>query len=236
MITHNKIILALDTNDLNKALSIIKILDENIIFKLGMEFFYSFGYEGIKEIKSIKPKVKIFLDLKLHDIPNTVSKAITPLVKNIMPYMVTIHATGGTNMMKEAVNTINKFPKKTRPLILGVTVLTSLESKSLGELGWVKDVNQNVINYALLCKKAGLDGVVCSALEIEMVRKVCGNNFIIVTPGIRLENISNDDQARVVTPKDAFVKGADYIVIGRPIVNSLNPREELSKVIQSSIK
>ena len=236
MITHNKIILALDTNDLNKALSIIKILDENIIFKLGMEFFYSFGYEGIKEIKSIKPKVKIFLDLKLHDIPNTVSKAITPLVKNVMPHMLTIHATGGTNMMKEAVNTINKFPKKTRPLILGVTVLTSLNSKSLGELGWMKDVNQNVINYALLCKKAGLDGVVCSALEIEMVRKVCGNNFIIVTPGIRLENVSNDDQARVVTPKDAFVKGADYIVIGRPIVNSLNPKEELSKVIQSSIK
>ena len=236
MITHNKIILALDTNDLNKALSIIKILDENIIFKLGMEFFYSFGYEGIKEIKSIKPKVKIFLDLKLHDIPNTVSKAITPLVKNIMTYMVTIHATGGTNMMKEAVNTINKLPKKMRPLILGVTVLTSLDSKSLGELGWMKDVNQNVINYSLLCKKAGRDGVVCSALEIEMVRKVCGNNFIIVTPGIRLENISNDDQARVVTPKDAFVKGADYIVIGRPIVNSLNPKEELSKVIQSSIK
>ena len=100
----------------------------------------------------------------------------------------------------------------------------------------MKDVKQNVINYALLCKKAGLDGVVCSALEIEIVRKACGNNFFIVTPGIRLENVSNDDQARVVTPKDAFVKGADYIVIGRPIINSLNPKEELSKVIQSSIK
>ena len=235
MIKHDKIILALDTNDLNKALSIIKILDENIIFKLGMEFFYSFGYEGIKKIKSVKPKVKIFLDLKLHDIPNTVCKAIIPLVKNIMPYMVTIHATGGTNMMKEVVDTINKFPKKKRPLLLGVTVLTSLDSKSLVELGWMKDVNRNVTNYALLSKKAGLDGVVCSALEIEIVRKACGNNFIIVTPGIRLENTSNDDQARVVSPRAAFGKGSDYIVIGRPIINSLNPKEELSKIIQSLI-
>ena len=114
---------------------------------------------------------------------------------------------------------------------MGVTVLTSLDSKSLGELGWMKDINKNVINYALLCKKAGLDGVVCSALEIEIVRKACGNNFIIVTPGIRLEK-NNDDQARVVTPKDAFSKGADYIVIGRPIINSLNPKEEYLNILK----
>lgn len=235
MIKNEKIILALDTDDLNKAISLIKILDTNIIFKLGMEFFYSFGYEGIKKIKVVKPKAKIFLDLKLHDIPNTVCKAIIPLVKNIMPYMVTIHSTGGIKMMKEVVNTIHKFPKKNRPFLLGVTVLTSLDSKSLAELGWMTDVSQNVRNYALLCKKAGLDGVVCSALEIEIVREACGNNFTIVTPGIRLDNTSDDDQARVVTPKVAFSKGSDYIVIGRPIINSLNPKEELSKIIQSSI-
>ena len=231
MIKQNKIILALDTDDLNKALSVVKSIDANIIFKLGMEFFYSFGYEGIEKVKNIRPNIKIFLDLKLHDIPNTVCKAVIPLVQKIKPYMMTLHATGGGVMMQKVVNTLAEISKNERPLLLGVTVLTSLDSKSLIELGWSADVNQNVIQYALLCKKSGLDGIICSALEIEKVRQVCGDKFRIVTPGIRVKNNNKDDQARVVTPEDAFNKGTDYIVIGRPIMNSTDPKTELSKIL-----
>ena len=231
MIKQNKIILALDTDDLNKALSVVKAIDANIIFKLGMEFFYSFGYDGIEKVKNIRPNIKIFLDLKLHDIPNTVCKAVIPLVQKIKPYMMTLHATGGGVMMQKVVNTLAEISKNERPLLLGVTVLTSLDSKSLIELVWSDDVNQNVIQYALLCKKSGLDGIICSALEIEKVRQVCGDKFTIVTPGIRVKNNNKDDQARVVTPEDAFNKGTDYIVIGRPIMNSTDPKTELSKIL-----
>ena len=231
MIKQDKIILALDTNNLNKALSVVSSIDANIIFKLGMEFFYSFGYEGIEKVKNIRPNIKIFLDLKLHDIPNTVCKAVMPLVEKIKPHMMTLHATGGGVMMQKVVKTLGGIPKNERPLLLGVTVLTSLDSKSLIELGWEPDVNQNVIQYALLCKKSGLDGIICSALEIEKVREVCGDEFIIVTPGIRVKSNNKDDQARVVTPEDAFSKGTDYIVIGRPIMNSLDPKKELSKIL-----
>ena len=234
MINPNKVILAMDTNNLNKAIDIIKNIDSNIIFKIGMEFFYSFGFEGIEKVKNIRPRSKIFLDLKLHDIPNTVSKAIMPLIEKVNPYMMTLHATGGSVMMKKVVTTVKEIPKNERPLLLGVTVLTSLDSKSLLELGWLEDVNKNVIKYALLCKEAGLDGIICSTLEIEKVRKVCGDKFIIVTPGIRLKTNSNDDQARVVTPLDAFNKGSNYIVIGRPIMNSIDPKKELSKILNSS--
>lgn len=231
MIKEHKVILALDTNNFNKALSIVSSIDANIIFKLGMEFFFSFGHEGIEKIKSIRPNIKIFLDLKLHDIPNTVCKAIIPLVEKIRPYMMTLHTTGGTIMMQNVVKTLRKMPVNERPLLLGVTVLTSLDSKSLIELGWSSDVNQNVVRYALLCKRAGFDGVICSALEIEKVRKACGNKFIIVTPGIRINKSNNDDQARVVTPEEAFNKGTDYIVIGRPIMNSVNPEKKISKIL-----
>ena len=230
MFKKNKIILALDTSDLNKALEIVKDIDESVIFKLGMEFFYSFGFEGVEKLKSISPNMKIFLDLKFHDIPNTVRKSIIPLIKRVRPFMITLHTTGGLNMMCEVVKSVKEFPKIKRPLLLGVTVLTSLNSKALRELGWPENVNQNVIKYALLAKKAGLNGIVCSALEIEIVRKACGKNFTIVTPGIRFNNNKNEDQARVVTPEEAFKKGTDYIVIGRPIMNASNPKKELSRI------
>ncbi|MDC3023997.1 orotidine-5'-phosphate decarboxylase [Alphaproteobacteria bacterium] len=233
MIKQNKIIIALDTNNLHKAISVAAVINENIILKIGMEFFYTFGYEGINKIKNLKKNIKIFLDLKLHDIPNTVSKAIVPLIENINPYMLTLHATGGKEMLNQVVQVVRKKPKKIRPILLGVTVLTSLDSKSLQQLGWNPDINDNVINYALMCKNAGLDGVICSALEIECVRKACGEKFLIVTPGIRLEKKSKNDQARVLTPKAAFEKGTNYIVLGRPIMNSKNPEKEILTILNS---
>jgi orotidine-5'-phosphate decarboxylase len=234
MINSNKIIVALDTNNLEKAISIATEIDSDIIFKVGMEFFFSFGYEGIEKIKNIRKNVKIFLDLKLHDIPNTVSKGIIPLIDRINPYMMTLHATGGEKMLQEVVKVVKEKSIKDKPLLLGVTVLTSLDSKSLVQLGWESNVKRNVINYALLCKKAGLNGVVCSAHEIEDVRKACGANFLIVTPGIRFKGKSKDDQARVLTAKEAFSKGTDYIVIGRPVMSSRSPKQEILNILQSN--
>tara|TARA_S200000501_G_scaffold222685_1_gene208863 strand:+ start:66 stop:773 length:708 start_codon:yes stop_codon:yes gene_type:complete len=232
MIKQNKIILALDTNNLKKAITLVTTIEEDIIFKIGMEFFFSFGYEGILKIKTIRPNIKIFLDLKLHDIPNTVSNSIIPLIQRIKPFMVTLHATGGTEMMKGVVKSVRgNFIKKERPLLLGVTILTSLDSYALTELGWAKDVQKNVIRYALLCKNCGLDGIVCSALEIENVRKACGSNFSIITPGIRLNKNIKNDQKRVMTPLEAFQRGSDFIVIGRPVMNSKHPSEEIKKIL-----
>ncbi len=233
MTKKNKVIIALDTNNLDKAIAVARVMDKDIVLKVGMEFFYSFGYSGIEKLKKIRENVKIFLDLKLHDIPNTVCKAIVPLIENIKPYMLTLHATGGEQMLKEVVKVVSKRPKKTRPILLGVTVLTSLDSKSLVNLGWKANVKNNVVNYALICKRAGLDGVICSALEIEKVRKACGEKFLIVTPGIRLKKNRKNDQARVLTPRAAFNKGSDFIVIGRPIMNSKSPKEEISNILDS---
>ena len=234
MIKENKIIIALDTNNLEKAINVVSNINSNIIVKIGMEFFYAFGYSGIEKIKNIRKNLKIFLDLKLHDIPNTVSKAIIPLIENVNPYMLTLHATGGEQMLKNAVATVSEKTKKMRPILLGVTVLTSLDSKSIKQLGWKSDVKKNVINYALMCKQAGLGGVVCSAHEIESVRKACGKKFLIVTPGIRLEKNVKNDQARVLTPNAAFDKGTDYIVVGRPIMNSKNPKEEIFNLLKKN--
>ena len=234
MIKENKIIIALDTNNLEKAINVVSNINSNIIVKIGMEFFYAFGYSGIEKIKNIRKNLKIFLDLKLHDIPNTVSKAIIPLIENVNPYMLTLHATGGEQMLKNAVATVSEKSKKIRPILLGVTVLTSLDSKSIKQLGWKSDVKKNVINYALICKQAGLGGVVCSAHEIESVRKACGKKFLIVTPGIRLEKNVKNDQARVLTPNAAFDKGTDYIVVGRPIMNSKSPKEEIFNLLKKN--
>ena len=234
MIKENKIIIALDTNNLEKAINVVSNINSNIIVKIGMEFFYAFGYSGIEKIKNIRKNLKIFLDLKLHDIPNTVSKAIIPLIENVNPYMLTLHATGGEQMLKNAVATVSEKTKKMRPILLGVTVLTSLDSKSIKQLGWISDVKKNVINYAVMCKQAGLGGVVCSAHEIESVRKACGKKFLIVTPGIRLEKNVKNDQARVLTPNAAFDKGTDYIVVGRPIMNSKSPKEEIFNLLKKN--
>ena len=228
-----KIIVALDSNNFSEIEKLVKSLKKDVYaFKIGYQFFFNFGLIGYKKIFSICPK--IFLDLKLHDIPNTVCRGIIPLIDRINPYMMTLHATGGEKMLQEVVKVVKEKSIKDKPLLLGVTVLTSLDLKSLVQLGWEANVKRNVINYALLCKKAGLNGVVCSAHEIEDVRKACGRSFLIVTPGIRSKEKSKDDQARVLTAKEAFSKGTDYIVIGRPVINSRRPKQEILNIIQSN--
>ena len=235
MKNENRIIVALDINDICKVKTIVKNIKYDVIYKIGMEFFYTLGMSGVDELKRIKPNIKIFLDLKLHDIPNTVSKAIEPLIMNIKPYMLTLHVSGGYNMLNAAVKVTNEVCKKkklNKPILLGVTILTSLKKDDLIKIDWNKDIKQVVVKLSILAKKARLDGVVCSAKEIKSVRE----NFYnckIVTPGIRFKKDNKQDQERVMSPREAINAGADYIVIGRSLLNANNPNILIEKILNS---
>ncbi|WP_168464060.1 orotidine-5'-phosphate decarboxylase [Wolbachia endosymbiont of Ctenocephalides felis wCfeT] len=212
----NPIICALDTQDLNEAISLADSLRDKVgMVKLGLEFFTAHGIPGVQEIA--KRNVPIFLDLKLHDIPNTVAKAIE-VVKNLNVEMLTLHISGGAKMLEKALSVV----QGTKIKLVGVTVLTSMSNEDLNELGIEKETKSQAVLLAKLAKKIGLYGVVCSALEIQEVRKECGQDFKIITPGIRIDTC-HDDQKRTAAPEEAVELGADYIVIGRPITKSDNP-------------
>ena len=220
----NKVIVALDSNNIRKTISLVSILKNEVFaFKLGYEFFYNYGVEGYKKIYKISPK--IFLDLKLHDIPNTVQNGMIAINK-MKPLLTTIHISGGEYMMNAS------FIKRKFTKILGVTVLTSIDNKQVRKLYNEKNVENVVKKFAKLAKKNKLDGIVCSPKEIKIVRKIVGKNFLIVTPGIRLNNfeIKRDDQKRVTSPKKALELGADLIVIGRPITEAKKPLDEIRKI------
>ena len=235
-INSKKIICALDFDDFSRAENFIKAIDYDIIYKVGMEFFYRFGIDGIRKITNIKKNIKLFLDLKLHDIPNTVERAIFPLVTNVRPYMLTLHVAGGKKMLQNSVLAATEASKKgnvQKPLLLGVTVLTSLNNKDLKEMGHTISITQSVENYSNIAKKAKLDGIVCSPLEVKLVKNMHGNSLKVITPGIRLENSSNDDQSRFLSPKEAFNMGSDYIVMGRPLIKSSDPNNIIKKIINN---
>ena len=223
-----KIIVALDSNNLNKTIKLVKILKKDVYaFKIGYQFFYNFGLDGYKKIYSICPK--IFLDLKLHDIPNTVEKGLEALVK-MKPLFTTIHISGGDDMM------ISSRTNKKNTKILGVSILTSLDSDQTKKYYNQKNIIKLVKKFTLAAKKNQLDGVVCSPKEIEYIRKEVGKNFIIVTPGIRINSkIKSDDQKRVQSPKKAIELGADYLVIGRPITKSNYPLKVLKEINKTLI-
>ena len=218
-----KIIVALDSNNFSEIEKLVKSLKKEVYaFKIGYQFFFNFGLIGYKKIYSICPK--IFLDLKLHDIPNTVKNGLEALNK-IKPILTTIHISGGDEMMKSSVKD-KRFTK-----ILGVSILTSIDSKQTKKFYNQKNVSILVKKFAKFAKKNGLDGVVCSPKEIKVIRKATGKNFIIVTPGIRLKNkIESDDQKRIETPEKAIEMGANYLVIGRPITKSKNPLKTLKEI------
>ena len=226
---NKKIIVALDLDNLNKAIKIVKELNKEVYaFKIGHEFFYNFGIEGYKKIYKICPK--IFLDLKLHDIPNTVAKGLKAILR-LKPLFTTIHISGGDDMQKIS---ILKNNKKTN--ILGVTILTSLDKSQTLKYYKEKNVNILVKKFANYAKKNKLSGLVCSPLEINIVRKEVGKKMILVVPGIRTEKNSfnkKDDQKRTLTPKEAINLGADFLVIGRPIIEANNPLETIKKINHS---
>ena len=223
-----KIIVALDSKNFNRTINLVKILKKDVFaFKIGYEFFFNFGLEGCKKVYSICPK--IFLDLKLHDIPNTVEKGLEALIK-MKPFFTTIHISGGDDMM------ISSITNKKNTKILGVSILTSLDSNQTKKYYGQKNISTLVKKFAEAAKKNKLDGVVCSPQEIKHVRKIVGNNFIIVTPGIRIsDELKSDDQKRVETPEKALNLGANYLVIGRPITKSRDPLKTLKEINKSLI-
>ena len=223
---NKKIIVALDVSNINKALILVKKLKKEVYaFKIGHEFFYNFGIEAYKKIYNICPR--IFLDLKLHDIPSTVQKGLKAILK-LKPIFTTIHISGGDDMQKISVSKNNKITT-----ILGVTVLTSLDKKQTQKYYKEKNVNILVKRFANYAKKNNLSGLVCSPLEINIVRKEVGKKMILVVPGIRPEKKKfdkKDDQKRTLTPKEAIDLGANFLVIGRPIIESKNPLETIKEI------
>jgi len=227
---NKRIIVAIDSNNFKKSINLVsKLKNEVYAFKIGYEFFLNFGIEGYNKIKKICPK--IFLDLKLHDIPNTVKNGIKAIEK-LKPILTTIHISGGDEMQKASLINKNKKVK-----ILGVSILTSMNNNQTKKYYGEKNINKLVKKYVKYAKENKLDGIVCSPLEIKNVREIYGKKVLIVVPGIRPENYSkkNDDQSRFVTPKKAIKLGADLLVIGRPITNSDDPLNTL-KTINRSLK
>tara|TARA_Y100001970_G_C14180765_1_gene829717 strand:+ start:672 stop:1355 length:684 start_codon:yes stop_codon:yes gene_type:complete len=224
-----KIIVALDSSNMNKTIKLVKSLNnEAYAFKIGYEFFFNFGIHGYNKIKKITPN--IFLDLKLHDIPNTVGKGIKA-ISNLSPLLTTIHISGGDEMMKYSL--LNK--KNTK--ILGVSILTSLNSLQTRKYYNDKSIRKLVRKFVKYANIQGLDGIVCSPKEIKYIREEVSNNFLIVTPGIRLLNskIGKDDQKRVLSPSKAIKMGANLLVIGRPITEAKNPLLTLKNINKSLI-
>ncbi|MBL7197295.1 MAG: orotidine-5'-phosphate decarboxylase [Candidatus Omnitrophica bacterium] len=211
----DKLIVALDVDDYKKAKQLVKLLYPVVkIFKVGSQLFTACGPEIVKMIQ--KKGAKVFLDLKFHDIPNTVKRAVEAAAR-LKVNMLTVHLAGGREMLEAAVS-ISKRPK-----IVGVTVLTSKSKVNLRD---------RVLDLAKLAKDVGLDGVVCSAHEATAVRQKFGRNFLIVTPGIRPKGSSFGDQKRVVTPKQAIKNGADFIVVGRPIIKARNPKKAALEILK----
>ncbi|MBQ8426968.1 MAG: orotidine-5'-phosphate decarboxylase [Clostridia bacterium] len=224
------VIIACDFNGKEQLFSFLdKFNNEKLYLKVGMELFYAGGNEIVKEIK--KRGHKIFLDLKLHDIPNTVKKAMAVL-SALDVDMVNLHAGGGSVMMKYALEGLTRADG-TRPLLIAVTQLTSTNQELMtSELLIDKPLDEVVMSYALNTKNAGLDGVVCSPLEAGKVHDVCGKSFLTITPGIRLAGDSVGDQKRVTTPKMARELGSDYIVVGRSITGAEDPVKAYRKCVE----
>ena len=220
----NKVIVALDTSNIKKVKEIVqKLKSEVYAFKIGYEFFLNHGIKGYNIVRKICPR--IFLDLKLHDIPNTTKKGIEAINK-LKPLLTTIHISGGDEMMKASL--INRKHTK----ILGVSILTSLDNIQTKKYYNEKKIENLVKKFVKQAKKNKLDGVICSPKEIKYIRKEVGKNFLIITPGIRINNSNKikDDQKRVLTPAEAISLGANFLVIGRPILQSKNPLNTIREI------
>ena len=216
-----KIIIALDFNDKLKAQKLInQLVPDQCALKVGSEMFTHFGPDFVRDL--VAKGFKVFLDLKFHDIPSTVAKACLAAAK-LGVWMVNVHAAGGQAMLEAARAAVTDLPAATRPLLIAVTVLTSMQEEDLHGIGVQNNLESQVISLAKLAKKTGLDGVVASAFEVVKIKEACGRDFLTVTPGIRANSNQNFDQKRVVTAQQAFEIGSDYLVVGRPIIRAKSP-------------
>lgn len=226
------LILALDTPDLEEGRGVAnRVRDHVDIVKVGMELFFSAGPEAVSALK--KDGFEVFLDLKLHDIPNTVSSAINALCA-LEPLMLTVHTTGGQEMMWAAAASVKEHCEKAalrRPLLMGVTVLTSIDLTALHMIGFHGSIEEHVLGLAKLAAQSDLDGLVTSPLETRPVRREVGAHMILATPGIRLQSMAHDDQMRVATPGEAIRSGADFLVVGRPLRHARDPEAAAREIL-----
>ena len=221
-----KIVIALDFANSQDALKFVEQLDPALCrLKVGKELFTAAGPHLVEGL--IAKGFGVFLDLKFHDIPTTVAKACEA-ASRLGVWMLNVHASGGSAMMEAAREGVERSGAK--PILIAVTVLTSMNQQMLNEIGVTGAVSDQVLSLATLTQKSGLDGVVCSAQEAPILRKAFGEKFCLVTPGIRPADAALDDQSRVVTPSQALALGSSYLVIGRPITKSKNPLETLKKI------
>jgi orotidine-5'-phosphate decarboxylase len=223
----NPILVALDVESAAKAIALADALRGSVGgFKIGKQLFTAAGPAMVRELTAKGDRV--FLDLKFHDIPNTVAGAVQSAVAT-GAWMVNVHASGGSAMMQAAAEAARKAAEKSgqpRPLVIAVTVLTSMDNEGLAEIGVARPMLDQVVHLAALAKASGLDGVVASPQEVRAIRAACGTDFQIVTPGIRpADQQGKDDQARTLTPAQAIAAGSSYLVIGRPITAAPDPRQ-----------
>lgn len=225
----SKLIIALDFAQSSQAISLIEQLNpQQCALKVGSELFTRSGPVLVQNM--IKRGFRVFLDLKFHDIPNTVAKACQAAA-DLGVWMITVHAAGGEAMLQAARKACAAYGE-TRPKLVAVTVLTSLVEQDLPSVGVESTLPQQVERLALLAQTIGMDGVVCSAQEVAQIKKICGHAFLAVTPGIRLPGDAVDDQARVITPQDALNAGSDYLVMGRAITKAADPAAVVQRLQQ----
>jgi len=228
---HNRIIVALDFPDETQALALVKCLDPaRCRLKIGKELFTRCGPALIEKL--VSAEFDVFLDLKFHDIPHTVARACLAAAE-LGVWMVNIHALGGRRMMEAACEAVQKVSPS--PLLIAVTILTSMDDEDVREIGLTGQVSANALHLAELARQSGLGGVVCSPHEIGALRRSFGQKFVLVTPGIRPRNFQQDDQKRIMTPSEAIRLGADYLVIGRPITASDDPGASF-QVLQTEVE
>lgn len=233
MILDKRLIVALDVPNMAKLSNLVIGLGESVTYyKVGMELFYSCGAEVIRYLKGNGKS--IFLDLKLHDIPNTVGSSLAALTE-LGVDMLNVHATGGYQMMQFAAQTVKARAAELgikAPKLIAVTVLTSISPEEWQELNYAESISAQVIHLAKLAKKAGLDGVVASPQEAAAIRAACGEEFLIVTPGIRPAGSELNDQSRIATPKAALENGATHLVIGRPITKATDLKQAVQAIVK----
>lgn len=227
-----KIIVALDVPSREQALKLVEELYDDVgAFKIGMQLYNAEGPNIVRDIQQRGGKV--FIDLKLHDIPNTVAEA-TKVLTGLQTFIMTLHAGGGKKMLSAAAKAADESVPEggVKPLVVAVTVLTSLSQQEFTEeIGIDRPIAEQVVSWAKMAKEAGLAGVVASPQEIEVIRQACGSDFVIITPGIRPLWAAANDQSRIMTPKQAVQAGANYLVIGRPITAQPDPKEAAQKIV-----
>lgn len=228
MKARERLIVALDVETLEEASQLVEVLSDDVdVFKVGISPFTGFGQPLLDKLEE-KGK-KVFLDLKVHDIPNTVANAAEQAAKKNV-FMMNFHCLGGPRMLEAAARGAKRV--ETSPILLGVTILTSMDSDEMKAIGLEGEVEEKVLEFASFAKEAGLTGVVASAKEAKAIKEKLGKDFVVVTPGVRPEWASKGDQKRVLTPKKAIEEGADYIVVGRPIIKAEDPALAARKIIE----